>query len=172
MESNIAAIDPGATGSAAFFSNGGLVQVQAFGGNLADMKTLLDFLKYRNTEKAFVENVHAMKRDGKKSAFSFGRRKAEVELTLYLAGAEMVLVDVQTWPKLLGLPKRYEISDEKKRRAARRKDQEDLAKALYPALCDYEADIWASVLIGYSQLIKEDENLKQWLMQCRRELGW
>lgn len=174
MGNSIVAIDPGATGSASFFVSGALARAHGFTGSLYDMRLLYDSVKDYGTTHAYVENVHAMKRDGRKQAFSFGRRKAEIETTLYLAeGVEMVLVDVQTWPKLLGLPKRYEIADEKKRRAARRQDQENLVRALYPgAFREKERDVWASVLIGYSQLIQHDENLKGWLMKCRRELGW
>lgn len=169
----IVAVDPGATGSAAFFVGGALQMVHGFKGSLTDMRLLYDSAKSYCPAKAYVENVHAMRRDGKKSAFTFGRRKAEIETVLFLADVELVLVDINAWPKLLGLPKRYEIADEKKRRAARRADQEALVRALYPAVFrEKEADVWASVLIGYAQVMQSYPDLKGWLMQCRRELGW
>jgi hypothetical protein len=174
MENNIVAIDPGATGSAAFFISGGLTQVFGFTGKPDDMRKLYRECAHHSTKRAYVEAVRAWARDGKKSAFSFGQRKAEVETVLHLTNIEIVPVEVQTWPKLLGLPKRYEIDNAKKRREARRQDQENLAKALYPALTiDWATgDIWASVLIGYSQVMQHDENLKNWLMKCRQDLGW
>lgn len=175
MENNqphYVAIDPGATGSASFFQGPAYVTSIAFGGGLSDMKALHLMCNQLRPSYAFVEHVRSMPRDGRKQAFSFGRRRAEVESTLYLSAVDMRLVNLHDWPKKLGLPKRYEVRADAARRRTRREDQEKLAIALYPHLENHPGDIWASVLIGYSQLMNLYPELKGILAAKRKELGW
>lgn len=151
------AVDPGKTGSASFFQGENLIYSIAFKEGKDWAKALSATIQTFSVKTCYIENTHAFARDGRKSAHTFGLNKGKVLAVLELHNVKVVPVEIQAWPLALGLPKRREIENAKKRRQVRRADQEARAKDYYPKLANVEDDIWASVLIGRACLIMESK---------------
>lgn len=144
------AIDPGADGSAALFNGLGLVKVISFKYTPEWPAALFRMHAAYEPALAVMENVHSFSGQGVKSMFSFGFARGQAEAATTIAGIPLQLVGPQEWMQSLGLPKRREILEAAKRRAARRKDQKEMALKLFPQLANQKGDIFASVLIGYA----------------------
>jgi hypothetical protein len=137
----IIGIDPGAHGAAAFFHNQALTWIVSFDKDPDWRALLFSYCKFLQPDYAVLEEVHAWRRDGKKSAFSFGRRRGEVETVLHLAKCPVQLIQPQEWQRRLGLLRKDKAYSKK------------LALELFPQLTGIKGDVFDAVLIGWAQLI-------------------
>lgn len=150
-------VDPGTNGSASVFEVSDkitLLAVMAFGLK-ANKDTweekLRDWCFIYKPDLIVMEGVHAWKRDGRKSAFTFGGNRRAVELAFKFAGRRVdKLPDPKAWQARCGLLLHMPFLSEKERRKINRANQEALAIRLFPVLEHTPGDIYASVLIGYA----------------------
>jgi hypothetical protein len=155
----ILGIDIGGKGAAALFAvNGDVIQL-AYVVSFVDpdwYTTLRNWVYLYQPELVWVEHVHAMPAQGLKSAFSFGRRRGEVEMLLHLMQCPFQIVEPTVWQNKVMLPRNPEIFGKSKRRAQRNKDIKAMAMSMWP--CDlarfvYKGsphDPFAACLIGYA----------------------
>lgn len=153
------AIDPGEDGSAAFFKGTDLLRIVPFKFTPNWEAVLYQMCAVNMPEVCIIEHVHAFPGQGVTSVFNFGMAFGACQAPVKIAGIPIEYVQPQAWTQTLGLPPRREFTDKAKRRAARRKDQEFLARHLYPAeLKDWKAtkhgDVFASLLIGYAAQVE------------------
>lgn len=159
----IIGIDPGETGSAAELEIHSQAYVRlswilSFGKDPSWEFALYERANSYGTFVVLMEDVHSRRGRGIKSEWTFADANATARTAIKLAGRGIKYVGIKEWPMRLGLPKRYEIIDERKRRTARRKDQEWLSRNLFPAELGQwsekdQGDVWASPLIAYSGVL-------------------
>ena len=117
---NIIGIDPGATGAMAILSPGGALQVTPFrplySRDPDDLgRLLMRTIRQSEPCAAYMELVHAMPTDGKRSAFAFGEANKFVKTILGLTEVHTTFVPPQTWQRFLGLGRRFPSTAERKR---------------------------------------------------------
>jgi hypothetical protein len=107
----ILAIDPGMSGALAWLSDDGHLI------HIADMPTakirdrnrimaaeLADMIASRKPDRAVIEQVGPMPRDGSMGAFWFGYGAGMLEATIVTLGIELHMVTPQRWKKGAGVP--------------------------------------------------------------------
>lgn len=111
----IAGIDPGLYGAIAWLDAARLELVdvaslpvvqEAQRRKLIDVRALGALLQRYPVRLWVVEHVHALPRDGRTAAFSFGRVVGSIETALVLHGCRFVRTAPQTWRKWAGIPAR------------------------------------------------------------------
>lgn len=105
-----------------------------------------------------IEHVHSITGNGLKSNWTFAKYLGKAEGAIESTGCFSFEKIETDWTKTIGMPKRREIIDAKKRRTVRRIDQELRALKLWPALLGWDAkkqgDVFASPLIALSMLVE------------------
>lgn len=155
---NILAIDPGGDGSAAELKMNSysieLVWLLSFKFDPGWEFALHERVK-ETQPHVLMEDVHARRGRGAVSEWNFSDANATARTAVKLAGRGIKYVGIKEWPMRLGLPKRHDIIDAAKRRAARRKDQEWFSRRLFPEQLGRwvekdQGDVFASPLIAYA----------------------
>lgn len=144
---NIIGIDPGATGALAAITPAGGLQVIPFRplyhrdrGTLT--RQIVETLRSLTPCVVYMELVHAMPRDGKRSSFAFGEANAFIRTTLEFLELHTTFVPPQTWQQFLGLGRRFPSTKERKIA------HHALAVTLYPRNKDINKATADAVLIA------------------------
>ena len=113
-------IDPGSTGAIAFYASVDDLMVfdvpsfKATKGNQVDVQQLVSFfnkaLEVYEPKHAFIENVHAMPKQGISSTFKFGKSCGALEMLIAAFSIPTTLVTPQKWKKELQVQKHKDSS--------------------------------------------------------------
>jgi crossover junction endodeoxyribonuclease RuvC len=101
MSTGILGIDPGKGGGIAAMGDG-QVLVFKMPATVGDLVDTLRALAVRGFTTAFVENVHAMPRQGVVSCFTFGRGLGNIEAACQALGIRIEWVTPAKWQTALG----------------------------------------------------------------------
>lgn len=110
----IAGIDPGVTGAIVWVDARYKVMIdraplpvlfETRSRRVIDVLALRRLLERHPLHWVVLEHVHALPRDGRSSAFSFGRVLGAVETALTLSGCRYIKVTPQAWKKWAGIPR-------------------------------------------------------------------
>lgn len=96
----ILGIDPGKSGGIAGIGDGQEIAMK-MPETVGDLVDTLRSLAVRGFTIAYVENVHAMPKQGVASTFKFGRGLGNIEAACYAVGIRMEWVSPAVWQKAL-----------------------------------------------------------------------
>ena len=110
----IAGIDPGLTGAIVWVDARYKVMIdraplpvlfETRSRRVIDVLALRQLLERYPLDWVVLEHVHALPRDGRSSAFSFGRVLGAIETALTLTGCRYIKVAPQYWKKWASIPR-------------------------------------------------------------------
>jgi Holliday junction resolvasome RuvABC endonuclease subunit len=112
-------IDPGFSGGISLFEDGECIEAFPMPFYIADNekkvingKIIADYIKINSVDKAVIEFVHALPRDGSVSAFSFGKNTGIIIGSIQACGIPIIEIAPQKWKKLV-LGEKYDHKDKK-----------------------------------------------------------